>query len=350
MALPFLKKVSNTEKAFFVRQVATMLQAGLPLLRALDMVTNQTKNQHFRLVLENITRKVREGYQLSQAMAEHEKVFPGVFVAVIRSGESTGRLDKVMIELASQQEEDNKFRSGVYNAMLYPAFVVVAMLAIGIYLVFEVVPQIATLFAEQQASLPWMTRTLIAIVNTITHYWYIFIILIIGLIWGVRSFYRTTEGQQIYGQLVIKAPIIKNLSTGIYITRFSRMMAMLARSGVPVLESVEIIHDAMSNMLFRQSMDDIKSSLERGLPMSKSLMENPIWPPLVGQMVLVGEQSGKVDEVLDNVANYYEEQVSNNIKGLSSLIEPVLIVILGMGVAFIVFAIFLPIYQLTSIM
>ncbi|HLB31963.1 MAG TPA: type II secretion system F family protein [Patescibacteria group bacterium] len=349
MTIPFLKRISSTEKAFFVRQIATMLQAGLPLLRALDIVTEQTKNPNFKIILESVGKRVREGYQLSQAMAEYPQVFPGVFTAVIRSGESTGRMDRVMLELAQQQEEDNKFRGGVYNAMLYPAFVVLAMLVIGIYLVFKIIPQIATLFAEQQAQLPWMTTMLIGIVNAITRYWYVFIVALAGAIWGLVSFLRTAEGRAFWGRLVIKTPIIRDLSMGIYITRFSRMMAMLARSGVPVLESVEIIHDAMSNVLYQESMDDIKASLERGLPMSKPLMENPIWPPLVGQMVLVGEQSGKVDEVLDSVANYYQDRVSTNIRGLSSLIEPVLIVLLGLGVAFIVFAIFVPIYQLTSI-
>jgi type II secretory pathway component PulF len=350
MKIPFFaNRVKNTEKAFFIRQIATMLQAGLPLLRALGIVAEQTKSKYFQTILINIAGRVKEGYQLSKAMAEYSEVFPNVFTAVIRSGETTGRLDKVLLELAEQQEEDNKFRGDVYSAMLYPAFVIVAMLAIGFYLVFKVIPQIVVVFEEQQAELPWVTKTLISVVHLLSSYWYIAIILLVGIIFGIRAFFKTDEGARLWSRIIIKLPVVKNLSTGIYVTRFARTMAMLARSGVPVLESVEIVHDSMSNVLFRESMNDIKVSLERGLPMSKPIMENQIWPSLVGQMVLVGEQSGKVDEVLDNVANYYQNQVSTNIKSLSALIEPVLVVILGLGVAFIVFAIFIPIYQLTAI-
>lgn len=350
MKIPFLAdRVKNAEKAFFIRQIATMLQAGLPLLRALGIVAEQTRNKYFQTVLMGIANRVKEGYQLSKAMAEYDKVFPGVFTAVIRSGETTGRLDKVLLELANQQEEDNKFRGGVYSAMLYPAFVIVAMLGIGFYLVFKVIPQIAVVFAEQQADLPWVTKTLINVVHFISSYWYIALLLLVGGILGIRAFFKTDEGMRLWSKITIQTPVIKNLSIGIYVTRFARTTAMLARSGVPVLESVEIVHDSMSNVLFKESMNDIKAALERGLPMSKPLMENQIWPPLVGQMVLVGEQSGKVDEVLDNVANYYQDQVSTSIKGLSALIEPVLVVLLGLGVAFIVFAVFIPIYQLTAI-
>ena len=349
MKLPFANRVRATEKAFFIRQVATMLQAGLPLLRALSIVTEQTRNKYFQTILANIANRVKEGYQLSKAMSEYGDVFPIVFTAVIRSGETTGRLDAVMMELANQQEEENRFRGGVLNAMLYPAFIVVAMLVIGFYLVFQVIPQIAVIFAEQQAQLPWVTKVLLNVVHLLSSYWYVALLLAAGGGWGIHAFFKTDEGARLWSRTLIKVPIVKNLSTGIYVTRFARTMAMLTRSGVPVLESVEIVRDSVNNTLFRESMGDIRASLERGLPMSKPLMENQIWPPLVGQMVLVGEQSGKVDEVLDSVANYYEDQVSTSIKGLSALIEPVLVVILGLGVAFIVFAVFIPIYQLSAI-
>jgi len=349
MKLPFTNRVSGAEKAFFVRQVATMIQAGLPLLRALSIVTEQTKNAYFRKILTSISQRVREGYQLSQAMGEYSDVFPMIFVAVIRSGETTGRLDKVMLELAKQQEEDNKLRGNILNAMLYPAFVVVAMMSIGIYLVFNVIPQIASLFAEESAQLPWVTKTLIVIVNGLTSYWYLAVMVIVVVILILRAFLRTTEGRLLWGKISLKIPVLKDINTGLAVTRFSRTMAMLTRAGVPVLEAVEIVRDTMNNLLFWNSLQQVRASLERGLPMSKPIMENPIYPPLVGQMIMVGEQSGKVDEVLDSVADYFQDRVNVLVKDLASLIEPVLVVLLGLGVAFIVFAVFIPVYELVNV-
>jgi type II secretory pathway component PulF len=350
MQLSFLRKVKLSEKAFFVQQLSVILDAGIPLLRGISMLAEQTRNPLFKEIIQDLYTRLQEGYQLSEAMTAYPKVFPPLYIAVIKSGEATGKLSQVLKELATQQQEEVKFRSGIMSALMYPALIIFAMLVLGFYLVFKVIPQIATLFEENEAQLPLATKILIGTVNFLIGYWYIIIIILVVAIVFIRYWSKTYEGQLFFARLEMKLPVIKNLITGIYVTRFARTTSMLIRSGVPILDTVDLVGASLSNVLYSNSMKIIRESLERGLPMSKPINENPVFPAFVGQMVMVGEQTGKVDETLMSIADYYQGQTNDMIKGLSALIEPVLIIILGVGVGFIVFAVFLPLYEISNIM
>lgn len=350
MQLSFFKRVKLNEKAFFIQQLSVILDAGIPLLRGISMLADQTKNEYFRQIITEIYSRLQEGYQLSEAMANYPTVFPQLYIAVTRSGEATGKLSSVLKELAVQQQEEVKFRSGITSALMYPALIVSAMLVLGFYLVMKVIPQIATLFEENETELPLVTKMLISTVNFLSSYWYIMIIVLVVAIIGIRYWARTYEGKVFFARLQMRLPIIKNLITGVYVTRFARTTSMLIRSGVPILDTVNLVGASMNNVLYANSLVIIRESLERGLPMSKPINDNPIFPPFVGQMVMVGEQTGKVDETLLSIADYYQSQTNDTIKGLSALIEPILIIVLGAGVAFIVFAVFIPLYTLSNIM
>jgi len=342
-------KVSGKEKEFFSTQMSLMLQSGIPLPRALDVVYRQTKNNYFKKILYSIAASVQHGKQLSQALAHYPRIFSTDYIAVLKSGESTGQLDRVFADLSRRQKESNTFRSGVLNAMIYPLIIIGAIILVSIYLIVAVIPNITQLFTEQNINIPLSTKILIAIANFINNYWYVIIIVIVAIIFLLRMYLSSQNGKLMLSKIQLNMPVLNDLFTSGNIAIFSRTLATLIRHGVPIIEAVKISKSTMTNIIFQNSTNDMLSSLERGMPLSKSIIENSIYPPLVGQMILVGEQSGKLDKALDNIADNYHKESSIIIKNLSSIVEPVLIVIVGLGVAYVVYAILVPIYQISQI-
>lgn len=349
MNIPFYRYISGKDKEFFAEQLAIMLEAGLTLPRAIDVIYRQSRNPYFRDILEGVKKSLQQGRQLSQVLSLYPQVFPSEYLAVLKSGESTGRLGKVFKDLAAKQKEDNEYRRGILNALLYPALIVVAVILVGLYLVFAVIPNLAELFSQQSISLPWTTKTLVAIVAFINTYWFVIILIVMGLILGLRMYYKTSSGKLMISRVQLGIPVLKDLFEAEYVARFSHTLAMLTRYGVPIIEATNISRDTVKNVLFRRAIDNITSSLERGIPLSKPILEDPLFPPLLGQMVMVGEQTGKLDEALSNVADNYYREVASILKNLSTLVEPILIIIVGLGVAFMVFAILMPVYQIAQI-
>lgn len=349
MTIPFLQRVSGKEKEFFSQQMSLMLEAGIALPKAVDIIYRQSRNKYFQKILSGVAKSLQNGRQLSQALSHYPRVFGLEYLAVLKSGESTGRLGKVFAELAKQLKEENAYRAGVLSALIYPLVIILAIISVGIYLVFEVIPEIAQLFAQQDVSMPFSTRSLIAIVNFLNSYWYVVILAIVALVILVRMYARTKSGMLWASQLQLKIPVIRELFEAEYVSRFCRTLAMLTRYGVPIIEAVDIARGTMKNVLYKSAAGEMISSLERGLPLSKPIMEDPIFPPLVGQMILVGEQTGKLDDALDSIADHYKAESTVMLKNLSSLVEPILIIIVGLGVAYVVFAILMPVYQISQI-
>lgn len=349
MTLLFTQRVPGKEKEFFAQQMALMLSSGLTLPRALDVIYRQTRNAYFQKILAGVARSLQNGRQLSQALANYPRIFPYDYTAVLRAGESTGRLDKVFKDLALKQKEENIYKSGLLNALLYPVMIVIAIIAISIYLVFAVIPNIAQLFSDQNITLPWSTRTLIATVGFFNSYWYIVLLVVVGLVFAANYYAKTKNGRLLLSQAQLRLPVFKDLYEAVYVSEFSRTLSMLVRHGVPIIEATRITKETMRNVLYRSACDQMISDLEKGIPLSKPILDNKIFPPLLGQMVLVGEQTGKLDDALSSVADDYHRQANVIIKNLSALVEPILIVLVGFGVAFIVFAILLPIYQIAQI-
>lgn len=349
MKIQILKRVSSKEKAFFTRQLAAMLGAGIPLVRALATINSQVQNPLFNQILQEISQRLEEGYGLSQILRQYPKVFDHVYTSIVEAGEASGKLTVVLEELASRLEEENRFMMGVYNALLYPVFVMLAMMGVSIFLLLRIIPQLKLLFAESNVQLPFFTRVLIGTADFVTRFWYIVLIFLIGGILALRLYLKTEAGQKFLSRLQLKTPVFKNIFLGIHMTRFSRTLGMLSSAGVPVIESVGIVGDTMNNIDYKEAMLEVTRNLEHGIPMSTPLSTNAFFPPLVSQMILVGEQTGRIDDILIKLADYYEETTESQIKAFSGLIEPFLIVIVGIGVAFVVFAILMPIYQLAQV-
>jgi len=343
------QRVSVRDKAIFARQLATMLSAGFPLLQALSVIVLQTPNRKLRNVIATIITDLEAGHTFSSSLGRFPEVFGGVFINVVRSGEVSGKLPQVLEEVAGQIERDYEFISKIRGAMYYPAFIVCAMLIIGGIMMVKVIPQLKSIFEESQAQLPWTTRTIIAVSNFISHYWWLIIILIPIIYFAVRGYIQTPEGKINWDTMKLNFPVIKKLMRLVYMARFSSTFGLLIRTGIPILEAIKITSDVMQNRIYEQSLKEVYKQVEKGVPISVPLARDPYFTPMVAQMIGVGEQTGKLDEMLTSLARFYTAESDNQLKNLSSLVEPVLIVIIGIAVGFMVFSIIVPIYNIAQL-
>jgi len=345
--LPFLNRVSLKEKAFLARQLATMIASGLTLDKSLNILIEQTKNPTLKKTLESVIKDIEAGSPFSVAIAKYPRVFDKVFVNVVISGEAVGRLADVLDRLAGQLEKQNSFISKMKGALLYPIFIVIAMIAIAIIMMVKVVPELKNIFAEAGAQLPWSTKVLIAISDSLANFWYIYLLALIGIIIGVYYGLKTDWVKKLVSKVEIDAP--GGIGRDVYMARFARTLGMLVTSGTPIIEALNITAEVMNNVVYEEKIKQAASQVEKGVPLSVPIEKAKIFPVIVPQMISVGEQTGKLDETLQKLADYYEEEADDKIKSLSSLFEPVIIVIIGLGVAFLVFSILLPIYQIAQI-
>ena len=340
-------RVTIKDKAFLSRQLATMITSGLPLDRAISILAAQTRKPIMKKTLDEINKDLESGQSFSAAISRHPKVFDKVYVNVVVSGEAVGKLAEVLTHLANQLEESNKFNSKVQGALLYPIFIVIVMIAIMIIMLITVIPEISKVFLESGAQLPWTTQLLIVSSKAIINYWWIFIVVIVGLIVAVKVFLSTSTGKYLYNKIQVNLPY--DIGKDVYMSRFTSTLGMLTQAGTPIIDAVKITAGVMNNIIYKKSLENIANQLERGIPMSVPLEKDPSFPLVVPQMVMVGEQTGKLDQILLNLADYYEEQADDRIKGLTSLFEPALIVLIGIGVAFVVFSILMPIYGIVQL-
>ncbi|OGD65655.1 hypothetical protein A3F08_02410 [Candidatus Berkelbacteria bacterium RIFCSPHIGHO2_12_FULL_36_9] len=340
-------RVTVKDRAFLSRQLATMLSSGLSIDRAIILIAAQSKKNIIKTTLEEIDKDLQAGQSFSSAISRHPKVFDKVYVNVVVSGEAVGKLAEVLTHLSDQLESEDKFRGKIQGAMVYPIFIVLVMIAIMTLMMIKVIPEIAKIFKEAGAELPWTTKILIFVSQGIIDYWWIVIIAIIGIFIGLKIFLATDYGKLLINMIQINLPW--GLGKDVYMARFNRTLGMLTSSGTPIIDAVKITADVMNNKIYKTSLENIASQLERGIPMSVPLEKDPHFPLVVPQMVMVGEQTGRIDQVLNNLANYYENQTDDKIKNLTALFEPALIVLIGIGVGFVVFSVLMPIYQVVQL-
>lgn len=349
MTLSILNRITTKDRAFFAQQLSTMINAGLPLVRSLEILKQQTKKPVMKEVISEIDADLEQGVSFSKSLSKHPQVFNDVFVSIIRSGETSGKLDQVLKELAKQLESDYRFISKLRAALYYPIFLIVAMIVVAIIMMTKIIPQIEQVFKDMNAEMPWATVWLMAVSNFLIYKWWLVILIVIFLIIFGRYYFRSEQGRYVYNHMQIYTPLIRQVTQEIYMTRLTRTMAMLVGSGVEIIKAVNIVADVMNNVIFAKSLKEVSSQIERGIPMSVPLSKDPLYPVLVSQMVAVGEQTGKIDEVLRNLANYYEEESENKIRAITSLVEPMIIVIIGIGIGIMVFAILMPIYNIAQL-
>lgn len=345
----FKTKITTRDRGLFARQLATMISAGMTLTKSLSIVTQQARNERLKEIYNEVYRDLEEGYSFSSALAKHPEAFDRVFIAIVKSGETTGNLEKVLDETATRLENEGNFAAKIKGAMLYPIFILGALLVIGAYMMIKVIPQLKTVFEQAGSNLPLVTRMLIATSNFLTQYWWVALIILIVVIIMVRYWVISDLGGRTINRWEITIPGIKQLTVGIYMSRFARVMEMLILAGVPLIDGLKIVAGTMNNQIFEEGINEMVVEVEKGVPLSVPILKNENFPTLLGQMVSVGEQTGKMDEVLAKVAEYYEEETDQRIKSISTLVEPVILVIIGIGVAFLVFAVLMPIYGIAQL-
>lgn len=341
--------ISVKEKVFLARQLATMLSSGLAIDHAFKILESQTKGKYLKSVYQAIIKDLEQGNSLSYTISHYPSVFDPVFIAIIRSGESSGQLDKVLSQLADRLELTHDFNSRVRSALIYPAFIIVVMIGIMIAMLIYVIPQLKMVFEDSNIPLPWTTNTIIGISNFTVNYWWVELIVVLILVTLGYLFFKGDRGGSLWDRLKIELPIMRELYVEIYMARFCRTMSMLIKAGVPIMETIAISADVISNRVYYKSLKNIAAQVERGIPMSVPMQKDKNFPALVSEMISVGEQTGKMELVLTKMGEFYEKETDNLVKGLSGLIEPAVIVIVAFGVGFLVYSIITPIYSIANV-
>ncbi|OGG91150.1 hypothetical protein A3H55_01930 [Candidatus Kuenenbacteria bacterium RIFCSPLOWO2_02_FULL_42_16] len=343
------RNISLRDKIFFVQNLRIMVKGGLSLGAALSTVSEQVGNKYFKIVIGAIWKEVEAGASFSQALEKYPKVFSELFINMVKSGEMSGGLEEVLERLHVQMKRDHDLVAKVKGAMIYPAVVVVAMVGIGSAMIIFVVPRLVAIFEELKAQLPLPTRIMIAVSKFITHNGpFVALGIIVFLVIFVR-FYGSASGKKFFHKLFLKLPIIANITKKINLARFCRTVSALLKTDIPIVQSLKITSLVVGNIYYRAALFDASQKITRGLQINKVLAEYPkLFPPTVIQMIKVGEESGAVDEVLDEVAQFYEEDINQVMQNLPAVIEPLLILLLGLGVGGMAVAVIMPMYSLTQ--
>lgn len=343
-----LNRVSFSSLVNMTRQLATMVGAGLVLSEAIDILAEQESNKRLKKVLAEVSDGIKGGRTLAQALGAHQDIFPAVYINLVKSGESSGTLDKVLLKMADNLEKEREFKARIKNAMIYPIIVVCMMIGVMVLMMTFVVPRLVGLYSEATLELPLPTRILIAISFVFSSFWWLVLIILLAVVYFLRRWAKTVHGKIILDNIYLKIPIIGKLISTVTLTNFSRTFGLLITSGLPLLEAINIVADITNNSVFKKALKESYLGVERGLTLS-SLLLPPLFPSLVGQMIRVGEETGKVDAIFFKLAEYFESESDHMVKNLTVAIEPIILIILGIAVGFLVIAIILPIYQLTNL-
>jgi type IV pilus assembly protein PilC len=344
----FGAKVSDEDVTIMTRQLATLIVAGLPLLRALELIHKQERNPHFKEVLGNIAESVSQGNNFSEALQAHPKVFDRLFVNMVKAGEAGGVLDKVLDRLAKFREKAQRIQKKVKSAMVYPGVVVTVAVVIVYILMVKVVPSFQKLLDGQKTNMPALTQVVVGISKALTEYWYVTPVVIFGLYSGLKYWLSTAKGKEIFDRVIFKLPKIGGFVQIVSVSRFARTFGTLMASGVPILQSITITRDTLDNVVIAKSLERVHDRVRDGEPLSVPLEQSGVFPQMVTSMIQVGEETGQLPEMLNRVADIYDEEVDNAVTALTSIIEPVLIVFLAVVVGTIVLAMFLPLIALIT--
>jgi type IV pilus assembly protein PilC len=345
--IPFLSgRIKIKDVAVFSRQFATMINSGLTLLRSLSILADQTENKELGRVIGEVRRDVERGSSLSTALAKHPKAFTRLYVAMVRSGETGGSLDAVLLRLATTIEQQVALRRKVKSAMTYPVAVGVIVVLIVIAMMIFVVPMFKGMYGDLDATLPVPTLILIAVSNAMKTFFPLFVLGAGFGIWSLKRYIATPAGRRRWDALKLRAPVFGQLAHKTALARFSRSLAALVRSGVPILDALEIVSETAGNAVVADAVAETQAAVKSGDSLARPLEAHPIFPPMVTQMIAVGEETGALDELLEKIADFYDAEVEATVDALTSLIEPLLIVFMGIAVGGMVVALYMPMFSI----
>jgi type IV pilus assembly protein PilC len=347
-SLSMFNRVPRKDVVLFARELAVMISATVPIVQSLRILVKQTTNIAFKIIISEVADDVDGGAKLSASLGRYPQAFSNFFVQMIRSGETTGKLDETLNYLADQEEKDYDLNSKIKGAMTYPAFILSAMVIIGVLMMIFVIPKLTATLTQYGAELPLMTRLLIGASDALRYYWWLIGGVLFAAVVGFRVYAKTPNGNRQIDLLKFRVPIFGSIFQRIYLVRFSRSFSTLIASGIPVTRSLEIVADVIGNVVYREVTLDTIKEVEAGNSVASVMVRTKVIPPMLPQMMIVGEQTGKLDLILDKLSAFYAKELENNVANLVSIIEPLILVVMGVGVAVIVMAILLPMYNLSS--
>ncbi|HZN58570.1 MAG TPA: type II secretion system F family protein [Planctomycetota bacterium] len=341
-------KVKSVEMVVFTRQLSTMISSGIPLMEAIEILGEQTTNPGFKATLHDIATNVRAGKDLSQALSAHPRLFPDIYTNMIKAGEASGQLDIVLSRLADYQEAAENLKSEIKSAMTYPVVSLILVLGIALFLLVFIIPKFEEMFTSLNVELPWITKALLATSILMKKYFLIWFGGVIVAFIALLRYFRTDKGQTVRDWIFLNIPVFGPLFSKVAISRFARTFATLIQSGVPILGALEIVAQTCGNRLFAKAVMVASDSVRQGETLGEPLGKSKLFPPMVTKMISIGEKTGALETLLEKISDFYDQQVKATVESLTSLIEPIMIGVMGFLVGGMVMAIFLPIFKMVG--
>ncbi len=341
-------RVKPKDRIIFTRQLSTLINAGLPLTQSLRTVHEQITSKSLQVVVAEVVSSVEGGQSLSQAFAAHPQVFNNIYVSLVAAGEASGSLDKALERIAFQQEKDAAILSKIRSALVYPVIVLGVIMAVLVFMLTTVLPQVGGLYKDLHKELPLITSVLIGMSNFIINFWWLTLLMAIAAVFGIRAWIKTDAGRAALDNFKLHMPLFGKIFRKVYMARFSRTLGTMLNSGIPMLEALRIVRESIGNVHVEAALEQSMNGVKGGKALSTTLEGQETFLQLVPQMIKIGEQSGAIDAMLDRVAIYYENEVDEEVKNLSTTIEPLLMVVLGVVVGGVIAASLLPVYSLVG--
>jgi general secretion pathway protein F len=346
--LKFFRGIGAADVAILTRQLATLVRAGIPLVDSIGALVDQVEKEELKRILTVVRERLNEGTSFAKTLEQHPRAFPPIFVNMVAAGEASGTLEQVLERLADFMEGQARLRSKVSAALAYPVLMaIIGILLISVLMV-AVVPKVTAIFESLDRALPWYTQVLIGTSNFLAGYWWLIVILAAGGIWWFRRWKKTPIGRLKWDGLCLKAPIFGRLLQMLAVARFAKTLATLLAAGVPLLKAMDIVKNVLDNALLEKVVEEATGSIREGESIADPLRRSGHFPPIVTHMIAVGEKSGQLEQMLESVAEAYDAQVETNVQALTSLLEPLMIVVMGAAVGFIAFAIMMPLIQMNE--
>jgi len=349
-SLKIFNRVKSKDIVVFSRQLSVIISATIPLVQGLKILINQTQSKVLKEIISEISDDVEGGATLSSALSRHPEVFNEFFISIIRAGETSGKLDEVLEYLAQQQESDYDLASKMKGAMIYPGFIVSGLGIVGGIMMVSVLPKLTQVLQESGTQLPFATRVLIVITDFVSGFWWLILGLIILLIFGFRYGVKTSFGRRLWDNFILRIPVFGKLNQEVIIVRFATSLNTLMTGGVSLTKSLEVVSDVVSNTIYKDIMLQTAKEVEDGNSIASIMLKSREVPPMVSQMLNLGEKTGRLEDILNKIAHFYSREVNNKVTNLVALIEPFVMVILGLAVGGLVAAILLPMYSLSMSM
>ena len=324
------------------RQFVSMTKAGVSILESLKMLCEQTENKRLQDALKEVRISVEKGETLADSMAEHPKIFPAIMVNMVAAGEASGSLETALDRVAVQLEKNSKTQAMLKKAMIYPVVVCIVAVIVTIVMLVKVIPSYEDMFADLGTDLPWITKFYVNLSHGIQNYWFIIIPVIVAAAIGIKYFAGTNPGKHVFGKITLKLPLFKKLTVKSAAAMMARTLSTLIGAGVPLIEAVDIVSGVMSNIYFKEALQDAREEITIGMPLSRPLQESGLFPPMVYQMIRIGEEAGSTEEMLDKIADYYDEEVEMEIQSLMAALEPMIIIVLAIVVGGLIAACMAP--------